>query len=63
MAANSAARFNRDLRVVFERLTVAGKVCKTVIIALANTLLAARNAGADANLTAPKGRGAGPPTA
>ncbi len=46
MAATSAARFNADLRIVFERLKAAGKAHKVVIVAvmrklivLANTLL------------------------
>ena len=43
MAATSAARFNRDLRIVFERLTAAGKVYKTVIVALMRKLIVLAN--------------------
>ena len=43
MAATSAARFNRDLRVVFERLTATGKVYKTVIVALMRKLIVLAN--------------------
>ena len=43
MAATSAARFNRDLRIVFERLTAAGKVYKTVIVALMRKLIVPAN--------------------
>ena len=46
MAATSAARFNQDLKIVFERLKAAGKAHKVAIVAvmrklivLANTLL------------------------
>ena len=43
MAATSAARFNRDLQIVFERLTAAGKVYKTVIVALMRKLIVLAN--------------------
>lgn len=43
MAATSAARFNRDLRIVFERLTAAGKVYKIAIVALMRKLIVLAN--------------------
>ena len=43
MAATSAVRFNRDLRIVFKRLTAAGKVYKTVIVALMRKLIVLAN--------------------
>ncbi len=39
MAATSAARCNRDLKVVFERLKAAGKAYKTSIVALMRKLV------------------------
>ncbi len=43
MAATSAARFNRDLRIVFERLTAAGKAYKAIIVALIRKLIVLTN--------------------
>ena len=43
MVATSAARFNRNLRIVFERLTAAGKAHKTVIVALMRKLIVLAN--------------------
>lgn len=43
MAATSAARCNRELQIVFERLTAAGKVYKTVIVALMRKLIVLAN--------------------
>ena len=43
MAATSAARFNRDLQTVFERLTAAGKVYKIAIVALMRKLIVLAN--------------------
>ena len=39
MAATSAARHNRDLKVVFDRLKAAGKAHKTAIVALMRKLI------------------------
>ncbi len=39
MAATSAARCNRDLKIVFERLKAAGKAYKTSIVALMRKLV------------------------
>ena len=43
MAATSAARFNRNLRIVFERLTAAGKAYKATIVALIRKLIVLAN--------------------
>ena len=43
MAATSAARCNRELQIVFERLTATGKVYKTVIVALMRKLIVLAN--------------------
>ena len=43
MAATSAARFNRDLRIVFERLTAAGRAYKAIIVALIRELIVLAN--------------------
>ena len=43
MAATSAARFNEDLTIVFERLKAAGKAHKVAIVALMRKLIVLAN--------------------